>query len=132
MDSLRKDPKQWVDFRLVFEKDDLELPEGGYPAESALTYYINARINYHIRREKKPNDTKHQLYRKLSQFTTKETTALAVTIVQIHHEIEQYANKNYPISTKNTRKYVHNPEINHKENQQKLGTSTQMPKKNIM
>ncbi|KAG9288244.1 hypothetical protein G9A89_021275 [Geosiphon pyriformis] len=55
-----------------------------------------------------------------------------MTIVQIHYEIEQYANKNYPISTKNTREHVHNPEINHKKNQQKLGTLVQIPKKNIM
>ncbi|KAG9284067.1 hypothetical protein G9A89_022841 [Geosiphon pyriformis] len=87
-------------------QSDFGLPEECFPAENALTYYINARINYHIGREEEPNNTKHQLYRKLSQFTTKKTTALAMTIVQIHYEIEQYTNKNYPISTKNTRKHV--------------------------
>ncbi|KAG9304649.1 hypothetical protein G9A89_020213 [Geosiphon pyriformis] len=101
-------------------------------AENVFTYYINTRINYYIGREEKPNDAKHQLYKELSQFTTKETTALAMTIVQIHHKIEQYANKNYPISTKNTRECVHNLEINHEENQQKLGIPAQTPKKNVI
>ncbi|KAG9288910.1 hypothetical protein G9A89_019532 [Geosiphon pyriformis] len=55
-----------------------------------------------------------------------------MTIVQIHCKIEQYINKNYPISTKNTREHIYNPKINHKENQQKLGTLAQMPKKNIV
>ncbi|KAG9286128.1 hypothetical protein G9A89_010142 [Geosiphon pyriformis] len=37
---------------------DLGLPEGCCLAESALTYYINARINYHIGKEKEPHDAK--------------------------------------------------------------------------
>ncbi|KAG9295838.1 hypothetical protein G9A89_009067 [Geosiphon pyriformis] len=111
---------------------DFELSEECCSAENALTYYINTRINYYIEREQKPNDAKHQLYRELSQFTTKKTTALAVTIVQIHRKIEQYTNENYPISTKNTRKHIHNPEINHEENQQKLETPVQTFKKNVV
>ncbi|KAG9295023.1 hypothetical protein G9A89_017817 [Geosiphon pyriformis] len=95
-DSLREDPRQWVDFKLknnlhhnskkkafnVTEKtkvatktpnltvlefchaiytqnqSDLGLPEGCCPAESVLTYYINARINYHIGKEEEPHDAK--------------------------------------------------------------------------
>ncbi|KAG9301291.1 hypothetical protein G9A89_012674 [Geosiphon pyriformis] len=39
-------------------QSDLGLPEGCCPAESALTYYINARINYHIGKEEEPHDAK--------------------------------------------------------------------------
>ncbi|KAG9297593.1 hypothetical protein G9A89_007668 [Geosiphon pyriformis] len=37
---------------------DLGLTEGCCPAESVLTYYINARINYHIEKEEEPHDAK--------------------------------------------------------------------------
>ncbi|KAG9288412.1 hypothetical protein G9A89_015618 [Geosiphon pyriformis] len=37
---------------------DLGLPEGCCPAESAFTYYINVRINYHIEKEEEPHDAK--------------------------------------------------------------------------
>ncbi|KAG9299730.1 hypothetical protein G9A89_013090 [Geosiphon pyriformis] len=53
-------------------QSDLGLPEECCPAESVLTYYINTRINYHIEKEKEPHDTKLELYRELSQYTTKE------------------------------------------------------------
>ncbi|KAG9297553.1 hypothetical protein G9A89_007628, partial [Geosiphon pyriformis] len=103
------------------------------PAESALTYYINARINYHIGKKEEPHDAKLGLYRELSQYTTKEVAVIAATIVKIHREIEQYANKNFPISTGNTReranKTKENLETNQESNQQKLGTPAQTPKK---
>ncbi|KAG9306353.1 hypothetical protein G9A89_018236 [Geosiphon pyriformis] len=103
-------------------QSNLGLPKGCCPAEFAFTYYINARINYHIGKEEEPHNVKLGLYRELSQYTTKKVAVIAATIVKIHREIEQYTNKNFPIFTKNTREYVHNPEINHEENQQKLGT----------
>ncbi|KAG9307188.1 hypothetical protein G9A89_017016 [Geosiphon pyriformis] len=184
-DSLRKDPRQWVDFSLASEKEyinthnnqelknnlyhnikrkpseetkvmtktpnltvlefccaiytqnqsNLGLSEGCCPAESALTYYINARINYHIGKEEEPHDAKLGLYRELSQYTTKEVTVIAATIVKIHQEIEQYANENFPISTGNTKKCINktkkNLKTNRKSNQQKLGTLAQTPKKTI-
>ncbi|KAG9302835.1 hypothetical protein G9A89_009612 [Geosiphon pyriformis] len=116
-------------------QSDLGLPEGCCPAESALIYYINARINYHIRKEEEPHDAKLRLYRELSQYTTKKVTVIAATIVKIHREIEQYANENFPISTGNTReranKTKENLETNQKSNQQKLGTPAQTPKKTV-
>ncbi|KAG9295352.1 hypothetical protein G9A89_013381 [Geosiphon pyriformis] len=116
-------------------QSDLGLPEGCCPAESALTYYINARINYHIGKEEKPHNAKLGLYRKLSQYTTKEVAVIAATIVKIHREIEQYANKNFPISTGNTREHTNktkeNLETNQESNQQKLGTPAQTPKKTV-
>ncbi|KAG9289635.1 hypothetical protein G9A89_014370 [Geosiphon pyriformis] len=187
-DSLREDPRQWVDFSSASEKEyinthnnqesknnlhhnskkkafsitektkvatktpnltvlefchaiytqnqsDLELPERCCPVESALTYYINARINYHIGKEEEPHDAKLGLYRELSQYTTKEVAVIAATIVKIHREIEQYANKNFPISTGNTRecanKTKENLETNQESNQQKLGTPAQTPKKTV-
>ncbi|KAG9293910.1 hypothetical protein G9A89_019248 [Geosiphon pyriformis] len=172
--SLREDPKQWVDFSSASEKEyinthnnqklknnlhrnikkkafsiteetkvvtktpnltvlefchaiytqnqsDLGLPEECCPAESALTYYINARINYHIGKEEEPHDAKLGLYRELSQYTTKE--------------VAQYAKKNFLISTGNTReranKTKENLETNQESNQQKLGTPAQTPKKTV-
>ncbi|KAG9303294.1 hypothetical protein G9A89_013620 [Geosiphon pyriformis] len=116
-------------------QSDLGLPEGCCPAESALTYYINARINYHIGKEEKPHDAKLGLYRELSQYTTKEVAVIAATIVKIHREIEQYANKNFPISTGNTKecanKTKENLETNQESNQQKLETPAQTPKKTV-
>ncbi|KAG9298955.1 hypothetical protein G9A89_020268 [Geosiphon pyriformis] len=100
-------------------QSDLELPEECCPAESAFTYYINARINYHIGKEEEPHDAKLGLYRKLSQYITKE--------------VAQYTNKNFPISTGNTREHANktkeNSETNQESNQQKLGTLAQTPKK---
>ncbi|KAG9295056.1 hypothetical protein G9A89_017850 [Geosiphon pyriformis] len=179
-DSLREDPRQWVDFSSASEKEyinthnnqelknnlhhnskkkafsvtektkvatktpnltvlefcraiytqnqsDLGLPEGCCPAESALTYYINARINYHIGKEEEPHGAKLGLYRELSQYTTKEVAAIAATI--------QYANENFPISTGNTRertnKTKENLETNQESNQQKLKTPAQTPKKTV-
>ncbi|KAG9284014.1 hypothetical protein G9A89_022788 [Geosiphon pyriformis] len=114
-------------------QSDLGLPEGCCPAESALTYYINARINYYIGKEEEPHDAKLGLYRELSQYTTKEVAVIAATIVKIHREIEQYANENLPISTGNTReranKTKENLETNQESNQQKLETPAQTPKK---
>ncbi|KAG9306530.1 hypothetical protein G9A89_004727 [Geosiphon pyriformis] len=116
-------------------QSDLGLPEGCCPAESALTYYINTRINYYIGKEEESHDTKLGLYRELSQYTTKEVAVIAATIVKIHREIEQYANKNFPISTGNTReranKTKENLETNQESNQQKLGTLAQTPKKTV-
>ncbi|KAG9290836.1 hypothetical protein G9A89_010985 [Geosiphon pyriformis] len=116
-------------------QSDLGLPEGCCLAESALTYYINTRINYHIGKEEEPHDTKLGLYRELSQYTTKEVAVIAATIVKIHQEIEQYANENFPISTGNTReranKTKENLETNQESNQQKLGTPAQTPKKTV-
>ncbi|KAG9299805.1 hypothetical protein G9A89_013165 [Geosiphon pyriformis] len=116
-------------------QSDLGLPEGCCPAESALTYYINARINYHIGKKEEPHDAKLGLYRELSQYTTKEVAVIATTIVKIYQEIEQYANKNFPISTGNTReranKTKENLETNQKSNQQKLRTPAQTPKKTV-
>ncbi|KAG9296028.1 hypothetical protein G9A89_011880 [Geosiphon pyriformis] len=186
--SLREDPKQWVDFNSASEKkyinthnnqelknnlhhnskkkafsvtektkvatktpnltvlefchaiytqnqSDLELPEGCCPAESALTYYINARINYYIEKEEEPHDAKLGLYRELSQYTTKEVAVIAATIVKIHREIEQYANENFPIFTGNTKERTNktkkNLETNQESNQQKLGTPAQTPKKTV-
>ncbi|KAG9296594.1 hypothetical protein G9A89_015186 [Geosiphon pyriformis] len=174
-DSLREDPRQWVDFSSASEKEyinthnnqelknnlhhnmatktpnltvlefccaiytqnqsDLGLPEGCCPAESALTYYINARINYHIGKEEEPHNAKLGLYRELSQYTTKEVAVIAATIVKIHREIEQYANENFLIFTGNTRecanKTKENLETNQESNQQKLGTLAQTPKKTV-
>ncbi|KAG9287499.1 hypothetical protein G9A89_023871 [Geosiphon pyriformis] len=113
-------------------QSDLRLPEGCCLTKSALTYYINAKINYHIGKEEKPHDMKLRLYRELSQYTTKEVAVIAATIVKIYYKIEQYANENFLISTKNTRECIHNPEINYEKNHQKLGTPTQMPKKNVV
>ncbi|KAG9291168.1 hypothetical protein G9A89_013040 [Geosiphon pyriformis] len=116
-------------------QSDLGLPEGCCPAESALTYYINARINYHIGKEEEPHNAKLGLYRELSQYTTKEVAVIAATIVKIHREIEQYANENFPISTGNTReranKTKENLETNQNSNQQKLETPAQTPKKTV-
>ncbi|KAG9294196.1 hypothetical protein G9A89_021555 [Geosiphon pyriformis] len=116
-------------------QSDLELPEECCPAESVLTYYINARINYHIGKEEEPHDTKLGLYRELSQYTTKKVAVIAATIVKIHRKIKQYANKNFPISTGNTRECANktkkNSEINQESNQQKLGTPAQTPKKTV-
>ncbi|KAG9290140.1 hypothetical protein G9A89_010446 [Geosiphon pyriformis] len=152
-DSLRKDLKQQketkvatkalnltiVEFCCVLylqHQSNFELLEGCCPAESALTYYINARINYHIRKEEESHDAKLELYKKLSQYTTKEVAVIAMTIVKIHHKIEQYVNKNFLISTGNIRERANkakkNLETNQKSNQQKLRTPTQMPKKNVM
>ncbi|KAG9289683.1 hypothetical protein G9A89_014418 [Geosiphon pyriformis] len=185
-DSLREDPRQWVDFSSASEKEyinthnnqelknnlhrnskkkafsviektkvatktpnltvlefcraiytqnqsDLGLPEGCCPAESALTYYINTRINYHIGKEEEPHDAKLRLYRELSQYTTKEVAVIAATIVKIHREIEQYANENFLISTGNTRECANktkkNLETNQESNQQK--TPAQTPKKTV-
>ncbi|KAG9284432.1 hypothetical protein G9A89_023689 [Geosiphon pyriformis] len=116
-------------------QSDLGLPEGCCSAESALTYYINTRINYHIGKEEEPHDAKLGLYRELSQYTTKEVAVIAATIVKIHREIEQYANENFPISTENTRECANktkkNLETNQESNQQKLGTPAQTPKKTV-
>ncbi|KAG9307176.1 hypothetical protein G9A89_017004 [Geosiphon pyriformis] len=116
-------------------QSDLELPEGCCPAESAFTYYINVRINYHIGKEEEPHDAKLGLYRKLSQYTTKEVVVIAATIVKIHREIEQYANENFPISTGNTREHANktkeNLKTNQESNQQKLETPAQTPKKTV-
>ncbi|KAG9291018.1 hypothetical protein G9A89_012890 [Geosiphon pyriformis] len=115
--------------------NDLGLPEGCCPAKSALIYYINARINYHIGKEEEPHDAKLGLYRELLQYTTKKVAVIAATIVKIHQEIEQYANKNFLISTGNTRecanKTKENLETNQESNQQKLGTPAQIPKKTV-
>ncbi|KAG9289017.1 hypothetical protein G9A89_015566 [Geosiphon pyriformis] len=115
--------------------NDLGLPEGCCPAESALTYYINTRINYHIGKKEEPHDAKLGLYKELSQYTTKEVAVIATTIVKIHREIEQYTNKNFPISTGNTRertnKTKENLETNQESNQQKLRTPAQTPKKTV-
>ncbi|KAG9303675.1 hypothetical protein G9A89_018572 [Geosiphon pyriformis] len=120
-DSLREDPRQQVDFSSASEKNDLGLPEECCPAKSALTYYINARINYHIGKEEKLHNTKLGLYRELSQYTTKE--------------VAQYANENFSIFTGNTREHANktkeNLETNQKSNQQKLGTLAQTPKKTV-
>ncbi|KAG9304314.1 hypothetical protein G9A89_019876 [Geosiphon pyriformis] len=116
-------------------QSDLGLPEECCPAESALTYYINTRINYHIGKKEEPHNAKLGLYRKLSQYTTKEVAVIAATIVKIHREIEQYTNKNFSISTGNTRERVNktkeNLETNQESNQQKLGTPAQTPKKTV-
>ncbi|KAG9292836.1 hypothetical protein G9A89_016198 [Geosiphon pyriformis] len=116
-------------------QNDLGLPEGCCPAESALTYYINARINYYIGKEEEPHNTKLGLYRELSQYTTKEVAVIAITIVKIHQEIEQYANKNFLISTGNTREHANktkkNLKTNQESNQQKLRTPAQTPKKTV-
>ncbi|KAG9304290.1 hypothetical protein G9A89_019852 [Geosiphon pyriformis] len=116
-------------------QSDLGLPEECCLAESTLTYYINARINYYIGKEEKLHNTKLGLYRELSQYTTKEVAVIAATIVKIHQEIEQYANKNFPIFTENTRECANktkkNLETNQESNQQKLGTPAQTPKKTI-
>ncbi|KAG9299039.1 hypothetical protein G9A89_020352 [Geosiphon pyriformis] len=134
-DSLREDPRQQVNFRLASEKNDLRLPEECCPAKSALTYYINARINYHIGKEEEPHDAKLGLYRELLQYTTKKVAVIAATIVKIHQEIEQYANKNFLIFTGNTRestnKTKENLETNQESNQQKLETSAQTLKKTV-
>ncbi|KAG9291957.1 hypothetical protein G9A89_004895 [Geosiphon pyriformis] len=117
-------------------QSDLGLSEGCCPAESVLTYYINARINYYIGKEKEPHDAKLGLYRELSQYTTKEVAVIATTIVKIHREIEQYTNKNFLISTGNTRecanKTKENLETNQESNQQKLETPAQTPKKTVI
>ncbi|KAG9299122.1 hypothetical protein G9A89_020435 [Geosiphon pyriformis] len=114
---------------------DLGLPEGCCPAESVLTYYINTKINYHIGKEEELHNAKLGLYRELSQYTTKEVAVIVVTIVKIYQEIEQYANENFPISTKNTRKRANktkeNLETNQESNQQKLRISAQTPKKTV-
>ncbi|KAG9300180.1 hypothetical protein G9A89_000251, partial [Geosiphon pyriformis] len=108
-------------------QSDLGLPKGCCPAESALTYYINTRINYHIGKEEELHNAKLGLYRELSQYTTKEIAVIATTI--------QYANENFPISTGNTRESANktkkNLETNQESNQQKLGTPAQTPKKTI-
>ncbi|KAG9286492.1 hypothetical protein G9A89_014658 [Geosiphon pyriformis] len=187
-DSLREDPRQWVDFSSASKKEyinthnnqelknnlhrnskkkafsvtkktkvatktpnltvlefchaiytqnqsDLGLPEECCPAESALTYYVNARINYHIGKEEEPHNAKLGLYRELSQYTTKKVAVIAAIIVKIHREIEQYANKNFPISTGNTKeranKTKENLETNQESNQQKLRTPAQTPKKTV-
>ncbi|KAG9291793.1 hypothetical protein G9A89_012078 [Geosiphon pyriformis] len=100
-------------------QSDLGLPEGCCPAESALTYYINARINYHIGKEEEPHDAKLGLYRELSQYTTKKVAVIAATIVKIHREIEQYANENFLISTRNTRERANKTKENLETNQEK-------------
>ncbi|KAG9284624.1 hypothetical protein G9A89_004666 [Geosiphon pyriformis] len=114
-------------------QSNLGLPKKCCPAESALIYYINARINYHIGKKKEPHNAKLGLYRELSQYTTKKVAVIAATIVKIHQEIEQYANENFLISTENTRERANktkkNLETNQKSNQQKLGTPAQTPKK---
>ncbi|KAG9288762.1 hypothetical protein G9A89_023059 [Geosiphon pyriformis] len=106
-------------------QSDLGLPEGCCPAESALTYYINARINYYIGKKEEPHDAKLR----------KEVAVIAITIVKIHRKIEQYTNKNFLIFTKNTREHANktkeNLETNQKSNQQKLGTPAQTPKKTV-
>ncbi|KAG9290824.1 hypothetical protein G9A89_010973 [Geosiphon pyriformis] len=116
-------------------QSDLGLPEECCPAESALTYYINARINYHIGKKEESHDTKLGLYRELSQYTTKKVAVIAATIVKIHREIEQYANKNFSIFTGNTKeranKTKENSKTNQESNQQKLGTPAQTPKKTV-
>ncbi|KAG9302762.1 hypothetical protein G9A89_009539 [Geosiphon pyriformis] len=116
-------------------QSNLGLPEECCLAESALTYYINTRINYHIGKKEEPHDTKLGLYKELSQYTTKKVAVIAATIVKIHQEIEQYANENFPISTENTREHANktkeNLETNQKSNQQKLGTPAQTPKKTV-
>ncbi|KAG9291773.1 hypothetical protein G9A89_012058 [Geosiphon pyriformis] len=116
-------------------QSDLGLPEECCLVESALIYYINARINYHIEKEEKPHNTKLGLYRELSQYTTKKVAVIATTIVKIHREIEQYANKNFSISTENTRectnKTKENSKTNQESNQQKLETPAQTPKKTV-
>ncbi|KAG9284331.1 hypothetical protein G9A89_007486 [Geosiphon pyriformis] len=116
-------------------QSNLELPEGCCLAEFAFTYYINARINYHIRKEEEPHNAKLGLYRELSQYTTKEVAVIVATIVKIYQEIEQYANENFSISIGNTKKCTNktkeNLETNQKSNQQKLGTSAQTPKKTV-
>ncbi|KAG9295734.1 hypothetical protein G9A89_001751, partial [Geosiphon pyriformis] len=100
-------------------QSNLGLPEECCLAESALTYYINARINYHIRKEEEPHNAKLGLYKELLQYTTKK--------------IAQYANENFLIFTRNTRKCVNktkeNSETNQESNQQKLETPAQTPKK---
>ncbi|KAG9291513.1 hypothetical protein G9A89_021932 [Geosiphon pyriformis] len=143
-DSLREDPKQWEKTKVVTKtptltvlefchaiytqnQSDLGLPEGCCPAESALTYYINARINYYIEKEKELHDAKLGLYKELSQYITKEVAVIAATI--------QYANENFLISTENTREHANktkeNLETNQENNQQKLETSAQTPKKTV-
>ncbi|KAG9285496.1 hypothetical protein G9A89_021827 [Geosiphon pyriformis] len=116
-------------------QSDLRLPEECCPAKSVLTYYINTRINYHIGKEEKLHNTKLRLYRELSQYITKEIAVIATTIVKIHQKIEQYANKNFPISTGNTREHINktkeNLETNQESNQQKLRTPAQTPKKTV-
>ncbi|KAG9284306.1 hypothetical protein G9A89_002116, partial [Geosiphon pyriformis] len=67
-------------------QSNLGLPEGCCLVESALTYYINAKINYHIGKEEKPHDAKLELYRKLSQYTTKEVTPKFGTGFENHEE----------------------------------------------
>ncbi|KAG9294012.1 hypothetical protein G9A89_019350 [Geosiphon pyriformis] len=151
-DSLKEDPRQQKETKvvtktstlIVFEfcraiytqnQSDLRLPEGCCPAESALTYYINTRINYHIGKEKELHNAKLGLYRELSQYTTKKVAVIATTIVKIHQKIKQYANENFLISTGNTRKCANkikkNLETNQENNQQKLGTPAQTPKKTV-
>ncbi|KAG9306893.1 hypothetical protein G9A89_002562 [Geosiphon pyriformis] len=113
-------------------QSNLGLPEGCCPAESALIYYINARINYHIRKKEELHNAKLGLYRELSQYITKEVAVIAATIVKIYREIEQYANKNFLIFTGNTRECANKTkkklETNQESNQQKLGTLAQTPK----
>ncbi|KAG9302122.1 hypothetical protein G9A89_020556 [Geosiphon pyriformis] len=104
-------------------QSDPGLPEECCPAESALTYYINARINYHIGKEEEPYDAKLGLYRKLSQYTTKKVAVIAATIVKIHREIEQYANENFPISTGNTKERANKTKENLETNQESTADS---------
>ncbi|KAG9301020.1 hypothetical protein G9A89_015756 [Geosiphon pyriformis] len=125
-DSLREDLRQQEETKVVTKtptltvlefchaiytqnQSNLELPEGCCPTESALTYYINTRINYYIEKEEEPHNTKLGLYRELSQYTTKEVAVIATTIVKIHRKIKQYANKNFLISTRNTKECTNKP-----------------------
>ncbi|KAG9303652.1 hypothetical protein G9A89_018549 [Geosiphon pyriformis] len=116
-------------------QSDLGLPEGCCPVESALTYYINTRINYHVEKEEELHNIKLGLYRKLSQYTTKKVAVIATTIVKIHCEIEQYTNENFSISTGNIRKHINkakkNLETNQESTHQKLRTPAQTPKKTV-
>ncbi|KAG9292627.1 hypothetical protein G9A89_006999 [Geosiphon pyriformis] len=100
-------------------QSDFKLPEECCLAKSAFTYYINAKINYYIRKKEEPHNAKLGLYKELSQYITKEVAVIAAIIVKIHQKIEQYANKNFLISTGNTRKHTNKIKENLETNQEK-------------
>ncbi|KAG9305315.1 hypothetical protein G9A89_007810 [Geosiphon pyriformis] len=151
--SLREDPKQWVDFSSASEKEYINTHNN---QELKNNLHCNSKKKaFSVTEETKvatktPNLTVLEFCRaiytqnqsdfgllegELSQYTTKEVAVIAATIVKIHREIEQYANKNFPISTGNTReranKTKENLETNQESNQQKLGTPAQTPKKTV-
>ncbi|KAG9298048.1 hypothetical protein G9A89_008407 [Geosiphon pyriformis] len=92
-------------------QSDLELPEGCCPAEFALTYYINARINYHIGKKEEPHNAKLGLYRELSQYTTKEVAVIATTIESNQQKLETPAQTPKKTVTQSIKKQcIYSPE----------------------